>query len=200
MKLYVATSNPGKLRDFAFSAQAFPGVEILPLPNLASIPTPEETAETFVGNAIIKALAYSVLMPGEMVIADDSGIVVPALAGEPGVRSARYAEDQGFEFAGTADERNLACLLANTKGMELTAAFYTAVLAAVRDGEVIATAEGRVDGLLLDAPRGVRGFGFDPIFYLEVQKQTMAEIDEETRLRVSHRGRALLDLLKMLEV
>lgn len=198
MKLYVATSNPGKLRDFAFSAQAFPGVEILPLPHLDSIPPPEETADTFLGNAILKALAYSVLMPAEMVIADDSGIVVSALGGEPGVRSARYAEDQGFEHAGTADERNLACLLANTRGLGLTAAFYTAVLAAAKNGEVIATAEGRVDGVLLDAPRGVSGFGFDPIFYLPDLKQTMAEIDAETRLRVSHRGRALLGLLKLL--
>ncbi len=198
MKLYVATSNPGKLRDFAFAASAFADVEILPLPNLGSIDAPEETADTFLGNATIKALAYSALLPGEIVIADDSGIVVPALGGEPGVRSARYAEDRGFTHPGTADERNLACLLGRAKGLGETPAFYTAVLAAARGGGVIATAAGRVDGVLLGIPRGTGGFGYDPIFYLPELGVTMAEIDAQTRLTVSHRGRALVGLLERL--
>ena len=199
MRLFIATSNPGKLRDFAFAAQAFPRVQILPLPNLGSIPSPDETADTFMGNAVIKALAFGALAPGEIVVADDSGIVVSALGDEPGVRSARYAEDQGFQYAGTADERNLECLLDRTRGLAQPAAYYTAVLAVARGGKVIATAEGRVDGVLLAARSGAGGFGYDPVFFLPELGLTMAEIDAATRLKVSHRGRALVALIERLD-
>jgi XTP/dITP diphosphohydrolase len=199
MRLYIATSNPGKLRDFAHAARAFPHVEILPLPGLNEIPAPDETADTFLGNATIKALAYGALLPHEIVLADDSGIVVPALNGKPGVRSARYADDEGFKQPGTTDARNLNCLLANTAHLHQPPAHYTAVLAAARQGQILATAEGRVDGTLLAAPRGTGGFGYDPIFHLPELNLTMAEIDPATRLRVSHRGRALVSLLSILD-
>jgi XTP/dITP diphosphohydrolase len=199
MRLYIATSNPGKLSDFAHAAQAFPQVEILPLPGLNEIDAPDETADTFLGNATIKALAYGALLPGELVVADDSGILVPALNGEPGVRSARYADDRGFTGTGSTDERNLNCLLAHTAHIEQPAAHYTAVLAAARDGQIVASAEGRVDGTLLAAPRVTGGFGYDPIFHLPELALTMAEIDPDTRLRISHRGRALVALLHRIE-
>jgi XTP/dITP diphosphohydrolase len=199
MRLYIATSNPGKLRDFAHAAAAFPQVEILPLPGINDINAPDETADTFLGNATIKALAYGALLPGEFVVADDSGIVVPALAEEPGVRSARYADDCGFAGTGSTDERNLNCLLAHTAHLEQPAAHYTAVLAAARHGQIVATAEGRVDGTLLAAPRGDDGFGYDPIFHLPEHGLTMAEIAPDTRLRISHRGRALVALLHRIE-
>ena len=197
MRLYVATSNPGKLRDFAHAAAAFPQVEIVPLPGLGYISAPEEDADTFLGNALIKARAYSQLAPGENVLADDSGISVPALGGAPGVRSARYAEDEGFHAPGTPDERNLACLLARTAHLRPAAriAHYTCVLAAVRNGRLLATGTGELHGTLLTAPRGDHGFGYDPIFLIPSLSLTMAEIDPETRLRLSHRGQALIALL-----
>jgi len=197
MLLYVATSNPGKLRDFAHAAIAFADVTLAPIPNLASIPTPVEDAPTFEGNASIKARAYAQLVPDEIVIADDSGISVPALGGAPGVRSARYAEDEGFESSGTPDERNLACLLSRTAHLQPAAriAHYTCVLAAVRNGRLLATGNGELHGTLLTAPRGDKGFGYDPIFLIPSLGLTMAEIDPETRLRLSHRGQALIALL-----
>jgi XTP/dITP diphosphohydrolase len=198
MRLYIATSNPGKLRDFAHAAKAFPHVEILPLPGLNQIPAPEETADTFLGNATLKALAYSTLLPDEIVLADDSGIVVPALGGQPGVRSARYADDLAFPGSGSTDQRNLDCLLAQTAHLHRTEAHYTAVIAAARQGQIVATARGQVHGTLLNAPCGTSGFGYDPIFYLPELDLTMAEIDMDTRLKISHRGRALASLLSTL--
>jgi XTP/dITP diphosphohydrolase len=200
MRLYVATSNPGKLRDFAHAAAAFPGIVLSPLPGIERISAPEEDADTFLGNALIKARAYARLAPGEIVLADDSGISVPALGGAPGVRSARYAEDEAFEHPGTTDQRNLACLLDRAAHLtgEARAAHYTCVLAAVRDGELLATGNGTLHGTLLAAPRGDRGFGYDPIFLIPSLDLTMAEIDPETRLRLSHRGQALVDLLNKL--
>ncbi|SNS96241.1 XTP/dITP diphosphohydrolase [Granulicella rosea] len=201
MILYVATTNPGKLRDFA--AAATPGVTIAPLPNIASIPAPDETADTFEGNARIKALAYSAIAPGQIVLADDSGIELDALGGAPGVRSARYADDEGFPATPgvTTDQRNLACLLDRTRHLtgEDRYARYRCVLIAARDGEVIAIGTGDVDGILLDTPTGNGGFGYDPIFLISEHDETMAELDIETRLSLSHRGRALADLLAKLK-
>jgi XTP/dITP diphosphohydrolase len=198
MKLYVATSNPGKLRDFAYAARAFPEVEILPLPELAQVSPPEETADSFAGNALIKAMAYSAAAPGRLVVADDSGIAVRSLGGAPGVRSARYAEDQGYPTGATLDERNLNCLLEQMPRMRYRDASYLCALAAVRDGELVATATGELQGSLIDHPRGTAGFGYDPIFEVLELAQTMAEVDEKTRLRISHRGRALVKLLNAL--
>jgi XTP/dITP diphosphohydrolase len=202
MKLYVATSNPGKLRDFAYAARAFPEFEITELPGLAQIAPPEETADTFAGNALIKAMAYSAAAPGKLVVADDSGIAVRALGGgpggAPGVRSARYAEDQGYTKGATVDERNLNCLLEQVPRMRYRDASYLCALAAVRDGELVATATGELQGSLIDHARGNKGFGYDPIFEVLELAQTMAEVDQQTRLRISHRGQALATLLKKL--
>ena len=199
MRLYVATSNPGKLRDFSYAARAFPGVEILPLPGLADIPAPIEDAPTFEGNATLKARAYGALLPDEIVVADDSGLTVPSLGGEPGVRSARYAEDKGFTHPGTLDERNLACLISNILHQPERHAHYTCVLAAARAGSILATGTGNVHGEILLTPRGSAGFGYDPVFLLPTLNQTMAEVTPATRLQVSHRGRALVDLLHRLK-
>lgn len=198
MHLYVATSNPGKLADFAHAARAFPNVTLLPLPNLSSIPTPEESADTFEGNALIKALAYSPLAPLEIVLADDSGISVRGLNGAPGVRSARYADDEDFPGTGSQDTRNNACLLDRAQKLRYRDVSYLCSLAAVRDGELLATGSGELQGRLMDVPRGTGGFGYDPIFEILELGQTMAEIDLDTRLRTSHRGRALVQLLRRL--
>ncbi len=203
--IYIATSNPGKLRDFAAAAQlpvvAVGAISIAPLPCLDRIPSPPETEVTFEGNARAKALYYSRLAPGFDIIADDSGIEVDALDGSPGVRSARYAADNGFAETGKTDlDNNLLLLqtLSGRRGEERTAR-YRCVLALARDGEVIMTAEGAVEGWIAENPQGSGGFGYDPLFYLPEFDKTMAEIDVGTRTTLTHRGRALRALLEKLQ-
>ena len=201
MILYVATSNPGKLRDFATAASEHPAhhITIEPLPNLANIPAPAEDEPTFEGNARVKAIAYSLHAPNQIVIADDSGLEVDALNGAPGVRSARYADDMACPAppATSLDERNNLCLLRELDCLPdtLRHARYRCVLAAARDGEILQTAHGTVEGIILTAPRGTSGFGYDPLFYIPEKALTMAEIDPITRHSLSHRGRALQALL-----
>lgn len=204
MPLYVATSNPGKLRDFAVANTAH--IPIEPLPNLSSITPPPEDAPTFEGNAIAKARYYSNHAPGEIVIADDSGLEVDALHGHPGVRSARFAEDHNFHPTETVtplttDQRNNLYLISLLTGIPLTqrSARYHCVLAAARNGHILATGHGAVEGEILTEPRGTGGFGYDPLFYLPSHHRTMAEIDLETKLTLSHRGRAFTTLLKELQ-
>jgi XTP/dITP diphosphohydrolase len=198
MRLYIATSNPGKLRDFA--AATSQQIILNPLPNIKAIPAPEEDQPTFEGNARLKAINYSHHAPNEIVIADDSGLEVDALDGAPGVRSARYAEDHHFLSGATTDERNNLCLLhALTKIPDPNPkARYHCVLAAARDGKILATADGTVEGEILRTPRGAGGFGYDPLFYLPAQQKTMAELDIATKLTFSHRGRAFAALLTAL--
>ena len=207
--LYVATGNKGKLRDFATAAATFTSSSSLnwkigALPGLAGIPAPQETADTFHQNACAKALYYAQHASRSIVIADDSGLVVDALRGAPGVYSARFAERSGFESttARTPDQRNNACLLAQLNPFarsEERAARYVCVLAAARDGRVLVTSEGAVAGEILYSERGDHGFGYDPLFLLPQLNKTMAELDAETRLRLSHRGAALRRLLPQLD-
>ena len=198
MHLYVATTNPGKLRDFASAASE--DLTIEPLPNLATLPAPEEDQPTFEGNARLKAIAYSLQAPGLLVLADDSGLEVDALAGAPGVRSARFADDRAFTTNRPLpnDQRNNLCLLdalASTRESARTAR-YRCVLAVARDGEVLATASGSVEGEILAVPRGTGGFGYDPLFLLPDEGRTMAELSPAERHHHSHRGRALTALLQ----
>jgi len=197
MKLHIATSNPGKLRDFAAATSRH--ITLTPLPGIKEIPAPAEDEPTFEGNARLKAIYYSHHAPGEIVIADDSGLEVDALHGAPGVRSARYAEDMHFvnSTASTADERNNLCLLeALSKIPDLRpAARYHCVLAAARNGHILAIGHGAVEGEILPTPRGTEGFGYDPLFYLPIQNKTMAELDIATKLTFSHRGRAFAALI-----
>jgi XTP/dITP diphosphohydrolase len=208
MILYVATSNPGKLRDFA--AAATRNIALTPLPNLSEIPAPAEDEPTFEGNARHKAIYYSRRAHGEIVIADDSGLEVDALHGAPGVRSARFAEDHNFHPTEAAealspqplptDQRNNLYLISLLTGIPLTerSARYHCVLAAARGGHVLAIGHGAVEGEILTTPRGTQGFGYDPLFYLPEQNKTMAELDIQTKLTFSHRGRAFAALLEEL--
>ena len=200
MTLYIATSNPGKLRDFA--AVASGRVSLAPLPNLKEIDPPLEDQLTFEGNARLKAAFYSRHAPGSIVLADDSGLEVDALEGAPGVHSARYASDHHFvgPASSTPDERNNLYLLqslSNT-GPESRSARYRCVIAAARDGGILATGDGSVEGQILSVPRGANGFGYDPLFYLPEYGKTMAELDIATKLAFSHRGRAFRALLGVL--
>lgn len=203
MRLYVATTNPGKLRDFAHAAAGHllggMPIEIEPLPGIDDVPAPPEEGATFAANARAKAEYYSRLSPELLVLADDSGLEVDALGGRPGVRSARWADDAGYDplCGAKADDRNNALLVAEMaqRPLEPHTARYHCVLALARGGQVLVTADGTLEGQIRIAPRGELGFGYDPHFYLPELDKTMAELDPATRLDFSHRGRALRRLL-----
>lgn len=204
LRLFAATSSQGKLRDFQ-TAAATHNIALAPLPGLNDIPAPEEDGATFEENARLKAVYYSQFASGELVLADDSGLEVDALDGAPGVRSARYAADAGVMDSPDApldntDVWNNMVLLQRMMAIPepRRTARYRCVLAAACDGEVQHTAEGAVEGLILQAPRGTGGFGYDPLFYVPELDSTMAEISLEQKLGLSHRGRALEALLQKL--
>ena len=203
-QLLIATTNAGKLRDFRVAAAAHAAeFQIDPLPNLGAIAVAPENGATFAENACSKAVYYSYIAPGGIVLADDSGLEVDALEGAPGVHSARYAREAGLqagELSMSDDERNNRLLLENlckTPAAKRSAR-YRCVLAAARDGEIVASAEGTVEGEILTVPRGHGGFGYDPLFFLPGRNGTMAELDLETKHGLSHRGQALRELLRKL--
>jgi XTP/dITP diphosphohydrolase len=201
MHLYAATTNPGKLRDFAHAAVSSPSIRIEPLPGLNTIPAPPEDEPTFEANARLKAIYYSLRTPNLLVLADDSGLEVAALDNAPGVRSARFAADLAIPAASdTPDNRNNAALLAALAAVPESRrqARYRCSLALARNGEVLLTADGTVEGLILTAPRGTGGFGYDPLFFLPHLNRTMSELPPADRLALNHRGRALTALLSSL--
>jgi XTP/dITP diphosphohydrolase len=204
IQLLVATTSEGKLRDFRAAAAAH-AMAIKPLPGLENIPAADEDGATFEANARLKAVYYSRFAPGALVLADDSGLEVDALHGAPGVRSRRFAADAGLIDSPDApldntDVWNNMILLQRLEGVpeRQRTARYRCALVAARDGTPVHTANGSVEGLILEAPRGTGGFGYDPLFYLPQLDRTMAEIDLQTKLSLSHRGRALAALLPLL--
>jgi XTP/dITP diphosphohydrolase len=202
-RLFVATTSQGKLADFREAAEEYQ-IAIDPVPGLRTIPAPQENGPTFEANAIAKAIYYSGFAPNELVVADDSGLEVDVLSGAPGVRSARFAADTGLTDSPDANDNtdvwNNIVLLQKLDGipMEKRTARYRCVLAAARDGELIMTAEGAVEGLILEAPHGTGGFGYDPLFYLPDLDQTMADLDISVKFALSHRGLAFAELLPRL--
>jgi XTP/dITP diphosphohydrolase len=196
-RILIATSNPGKLRDFAGAAVRH-GVEIAGVPDFSSLPPVVEDGLTFEANARKKAEAYSRYVPGGTVIADDSGLEIDALKGAPGVHSARYAADRPDQAeANTDDGANNARVLRELKGVppaERTGRFVC-VLVAARDGKTLATFRGAAEGTILDAPRGTNGFGYDPLFYFPQIGKTFAELSAEEKSNYSHRGAAFREFL-----
>lgn len=193
----VATSNPGKIRDFAGAAQQY-GIEIEPVPNFSSVPLVIEDGDTFEANARKKAEAYSRVVPGELVIADDSGLDVDALGGAPGVHSARYAADEPHTAdANTDDDANNSKLIRQIRPVpaEKRTGRFVCLIAAARDGNTLATFEGRAEGIILDSPRGSNGFGYDPLFYFPQIDKTFAELTAEEKAQYSHRGKAFRKFL-----
>jgi XTP/dITP diphosphohydrolase len=196
-KILIATSNAGKLRDFAGAALRH-GVEIAGIPNFSSLPTVIEDGLTFEDNARKKAEEYSLNAPGEIVVADDSGLEIDSLNGAPGVHSARYAapELQNKEpheaDANTDDDANNSRVLRELKNVpaEQRTGRFVCVLAAARDGKTLSTFRGTAEGLILDAPRGTNGFGYDPLFYFPQIEKTFAELSAEEKSKYSHRGKA----------
>jgi XTP/dITP diphosphohydrolase len=196
VKLYLASSNPGKLQEFLTMsrvASASTAIELDFLPGFSTLPSFEETAPTFAENAAGKALYYSRLRDG-LVLADDSGLVVPALGGGPGVRSARYAGPNA-----TNAER-IGKLLSELKGKsgEERRAFFVCAVAVAERGRAVAVVTDRVDGEILESPKGVGGFGYDPVFYLSALGKTFAEVSPDEKNWFSHRGKAFSRLVAAL--
>jgi XTP/dITP diphosphohydrolase len=200
-RVLIATSNPGKLRDFAGAAQVH-GIEIAGIPNFASLPTPVEDGKTFEENARKKAEEYSLAAAEEIVVADDSGLEVDALHGAPGVHSARYAADEPhLADANTNDEANNARVLRELAQVspEKRTGRFVCVLAAARNGKTLAIFRGTAEGIILDASRGSNGFGYDPLFYFPSIHKTFAELSPEEKSHYSHRGSAFRQFLDWYE-
>jgi len=191
MRWVVATANAHKVRELAALLDGLP-VDLVARPE--GLAMPEETGNTFLANARIKARAIA-QATGEVALADDSGLEVDALGGDPGVISARYAGE------GASDADNNAKLLAELSGIHgpNRRARFRCVLALVApDGREL-TADGRCEGFVLDAERGAGGFGYDPLFQPEGDTRALAEYAEAEKNAISHRGRAARKLREMLE-
>jgi XTP/dITP diphosphohydrolase len=196
VKLFLASSNPGKLTEYrvlASTAAECAAVELALLPEFESLPAIEENASTFAENATGKALYYS-RHSTEIVFADDSGLVVPALGGAPGVQSARYAGP------GATNPQRIEKLLREMRGKKGSnrAAHFVCAIALAKQGRALAVVTDRVDGEILESPRGTGGFGYDPVFYFPALQQTFAELSSEEKNRHSHRGKAFRRLLSHL--
>jgi XTP/dITP diphosphohydrolase len=193
-KLFLASSNSGKLREFsAIAAEIRSTIELALLPGFSELAAFSEDAPTFAENAVGKALHASSISD-DAVCADDSGLVVPALGGEPGVRSARYA---GVNATGNQNNEKLLDALLGKSGKEREAHFVCA-LAVARKGNVLAVITNRVDGAILEAPRGSGGFGYDPVFFFPPLNKAFAEISGAEKNLYSHRGKAFRRLLEVL--
>lgn len=201
--MLIATSNAGKLRDFAGAALRH-GVEVAGIPYFSSLPAVAEDGLTFEANARKKAEAYSRYVPGEIVVADDSGLEIDALKGAPGVHSARYAapdlqnKEPHEADANTDDQANNARVLRELREVPLKkrTGRFVCVLAAARNGSTLAAFRGSAEGIILDAPRGTNGFGYDPLFYFPQIKKTFAELSAEEKSKYSHRGAAFRKFLE----
>jgi XTP/dITP diphosphohydrolase len=192
MKVFLASSNPGKLREYReLAGDAALDLELLP--NFRDIPAFDETAPTFAENSAGKALYYS-KFTDETVLADDSGLVVPVLGGAPGVLSARYAGPQATD----ADRvRKLLHEMADKKGQDRRGHFVC-VTSLARQGRPLAVVSARCDGLIANEPRGTGGFGYDPVFYFESLRQTYAQLSPAEKHLYSHRGKAFRKILYVL--
>ncbi len=193
-KLYLASGNPGKLREFrALAAAAHSNMEMDLLPQYAAMPEFPEDADTFAENAAGKALYYS-RDCSHPVFSDDSGLVVPSLGGEPGVHSARYAG------VGASNDQKIAKLLAALRGKHGAerSAYFICVIAVAQQGRTIAVVSGKVDGEILEAPRGTGGFGYDPVFYFPALGKSFAELPPDEKNARSHRGNAFRRLMEVM--
>jgi XTP/dITP diphosphohydrolase len=197
VKIYFASSNPGKLAEFRALAESDAARDLSSttflvemLPGFESLAPFEENAPTFGENALGKTLYYSQRSDG-IVFADDSGLVVPALGGAPGVHSARYAGPDA------SSAERIAKLLRELGGKprDERAAHFCCVIAVVRKGLPIAVISNRAEGEILEAPRGTGGFGYDPIFYLPTLDKTFAELTPQEKNLYSHRGKTFRRML-----
>ena len=190
MKLLVATTNPGKIREIKEILHGAP-VEILTLDDFSGIPEPEETGETFAANARLKALYYNAAT-GAPAVADDSGLEIGALDNAPGIHSARWhGTDYAVKFAKIYE-------LLRARGTGGSRARFVAAVAFAIDGAIAFETEGIVDGEIAPEPRGTHGFGYDPIFFYPPLGCTLAEVDGDAKAAVSHRGAAFRNFKRYL--
>jgi XTP/dITP diphosphohydrolase len=195
MKIVLATGNKGKVREFKQMCET----EVVAFSDILGNIDIVENADTFKGNALIKAQTiYKALNNEEViVVSDDSGISVPALGGVPGIYSARYAGE------GSTDKENLEKLVNSVKeaGVEKTPAYYTAAIAIVsKRGEYVV--HGWMHGDVLSSTRGEKGFGYDPMFVPYGYEKTLGELEDEVKKKISHRAKALAlakPIIKMLQ-
>lgn len=187
-ELVVATKNKGKVAEIAAALAALP-VAVRSLDEFPAGPEAEESGDTFEANAILKATHYA-LHTGRACLADDSGLEVDALGGEPGVYSARYA---GADATDAANNAKLLAALAGVPAERRTARFRCVLAYVAPDGTLL-TADGTCEGVILDGPRGVGGFGYDPLFHMPGLGKTLAELDVADKNAVSHRGQALRNM------
>ena len=190
MKIAIATNNRKKLAEIRTVLGSF-FEEMYSLDDLGISVEIEETGSTLTENALIKARTI-LGMTGLASLADDSGLMCDALDGAPGVYSARYAGE------GHDDKANNALLLENLAGRDRSAHFCSVIALCLPDGREF-TAEGRVDGVILDAERGEGGFGYDPLFFSPELGKTFAEASPDEKNSVSHRGRALRNMESVVE-
>jgi XTP/dITP diphosphohydrolase len=202
-RIYIATTNPGKLREFQEAAQTL-GLTLEALPEMRKLTPAIEDGKTFEQNARIKAEYYSSFAPGNLVLAEDSGLAVDALNGAPGVHSARYAaalEGSPETHENSDDQSNNRALITQLERLPAGkfAGKYVCTIALARDGNTLATFTGEAEGELLTAPRGTQGFGYDPLFYFPALRQTFAELTLEHKRGHSHRGKAFRHFLAWFE-
>jgi XTP/dITP diphosphohydrolase len=190
-KLLIATKNKGKFPEIIEKLNGL-DFDFVSLNDFESVEEVEETAMTFEGNAIIKAVAYG-SKTNCLTLADDSGLEIDALSGRPGVMSARYVEG--------SDEDRYKRILEEMKEVpdeEHTARFKCAIAIYDPKNQSTITFEGKVDGIILREPKGEQGFGYDPIFYIPEIGKTFAEISIDEKIKIDHRGRALEKAKKVL--
>jgi XTP/dITP diphosphohydrolase len=190
IRLYCATGNPGKLREFRMAAGHAP-VDVELMPGFREIPPCVEDGATFEENAILKARHYGRHVSG-LLFADDSGLEVDALGGAPGVYSARFSGPDA------TDQANNRLLLDKLRGVEDRTARFVCVIALVENGELRGTFRGAVEGRIIDDARGTAGFGYDPLFYCPPLNCTFGEAGDGAKFSVSHRGQALRGMLAAL--
>lgn len=195
MKLVIASSNLHKIREYkAIFKELLPEIDLYSLRDFPAYNPPQEGVTSFEENAMLKA-EHAAKALGELVLADDSGLVIPALNGEPGVKSARYAGDDASDH----DNRiKLIKALGKLDEKERVGFFECAICLADRDG-IVKSAQGFCEGYLLAEERGGNGFGYDPLFVKYDYNKTLAELDEITKNKISHRRKALDKLLPILE-
>lgn len=191
--LYACSTNPGKLREFRLAAKQSMARDfaIEPLPQLSQIAPPVEDGSSFEENAAIKARYYSAFT-SELVIAEDSGLEVATLGGDPGIFSARFAG------TGASDAANNDLLLSRLQDKVDRQARFVSVIALGHAGQLTGTFRGTVEGTILEHARGRHGFGYDPLFFHAALNQSFGEAAEWDKFRVSHRGEALRQLFRYL--
>ena len=190
MKLLIATTNPGKLREIEAILEGAP-VALHTLAEFPDVEEPEETGETFEANARLKALYYAAAT-GILTAADDSGLEIDALGGAPGVHSARWhGTDYNFKFQKIREHLAL-------QGLTTSAARFVCCVAVADGNRIVHEIRGTIEGRIADAPAGANGFGYDPIFFYPPLGLTLAQLDRDQKSTVSHRGKAFSALRQYL--